>query len=109
MAVFWFVAPCSLVKVYRRFRVLSAFIIMAMRMKAASKSEMSVNFYQTTRRNKPVDSHLHTRRRENLKSHEYNLHRHIIFLLDPFQYCLPIYAYVSQVVFFHSGSSIKNI
>jgi hypothetical protein len=32
-------------------------------------SETSVNVYQTTRRNIPEDSHLHTRRRENLKSH----------------------------------------
>jgi hypothetical protein len=32
-------------------------------------SETSVNFYQTTRRNVPEDSHLLTRRRENLKSH----------------------------------------
>jgi hypothetical protein len=38
-------------------------------MEAASTSETSVNFYQTTRRNSPDDSHLHTRRRENLKSH----------------------------------------
>jgi hypothetical protein len=38
-------------------------------MEAASTSETSVNFYQTTRRNNPEDSHLHTRRRENLKSH----------------------------------------
>jgi hypothetical protein len=37
-------------------------------MEAASTSEMSVNFYQTTRRNNPEVSHLHTRRRENLKS-----------------------------------------
>jgi hypothetical protein len=36
---------------------------------AANTSETSVNFYQTTRRNIPEDSHLHTRRRENLKSH----------------------------------------
>jgi hypothetical protein len=27
-----------------------------------------LSFYQTTRRNNPEDSHLHTRRRENLKS-----------------------------------------
>jgi hypothetical protein len=27
-------------------------------------------FYQTTRRNNPEDSHLHIRRRENLKSHK---------------------------------------
>jgi hypothetical protein len=38
-------------------------------MEAASTSETSVNFYQTTRRNTPEDSHLHTRRRENLESH----------------------------------------
>jgi hypothetical protein len=36
---------------------------------AASTSEMSVNFYQTTRRNNPEDSHLYIRRRENLKSY----------------------------------------
>jgi hypothetical protein len=34
-------------------------------MEAASTSETSANFYQTTRRNKPEDSHLHTHRREN--------------------------------------------
>jgi hypothetical protein len=34
-------------------------------MEAARTSEMSVNFYQTTRRNNPEDSHLHT----SLKSH----------------------------------------
>jgi hypothetical protein len=38
-------------------------------MEAASTSEKSVNFYQTTRRYNPGDSHLHTRRRENLKSY----------------------------------------
>jgi hypothetical protein len=38
-------------------------------MEATSTSETSVNFYQTIRRNIPEDSHLHTRRRENLKSH----------------------------------------
>jgi hypothetical protein len=36
--------------------------------RAASTSETSVNFYQTTRRNNPEDSHLHTRCSENLKS-----------------------------------------
>jgi hypothetical protein len=39
-------------------------------MEAASTSETSVNFYQTTRRYNPEDSHLHTRRRENLESYE---------------------------------------
>jgi hypothetical protein len=38
-------------------------------MEDASTSETSVNFYQTTRRNIPEDSHLHTRSWENLKSH----------------------------------------
>jgi hypothetical protein len=41
----------------------------ALMVEAASISETSVNFYQTTRRNNPEDSHRHTRRRENLKSH----------------------------------------
>jgi hypothetical protein len=38
-------------------------------MEAARTSEMSENFYQTTWRNNPENSHRHTRRRENLKSH----------------------------------------
>jgi hypothetical protein len=38
-------------------------------MEAASISETSVNIYQTTRRTNPEDGHLHTRHRENLKSH----------------------------------------
>jgi hypothetical protein len=38
-------------------------------MEAARTSETLVNFYQTTRRYNPEDSHLHTRRRENLKSY----------------------------------------
>jgi hypothetical protein len=58
MAVFWVVAPCSLVE------------LIALMMEAASTSEMLANVYQTTQRNNPEDSHLHTRRRENLKSHQ---------------------------------------
>jgi hypothetical protein len=38
-------------------------------MEAARTSETSVNVYQTTRRYNPEDSHLRTRRRENLKSY----------------------------------------
>jgi hypothetical protein len=64
IAVFWIVAPCSLVEVYQRFRG-----AIAMMMEAASISKTSVNFYQTTRRSNPEDSHLLTRRRENLKSY----------------------------------------
>jgi hypothetical protein len=37
-------------------------------MEVVSTSETSVNFYETKQRNIPQDSHLHTRRRENLKS-----------------------------------------
>jgi hypothetical protein len=37
-----------------------------------STSETSVNLNQTTWRNNPEDSHLHNRRRENLKSYYQN-------------------------------------
>jgi hypothetical protein len=47
----------------------------ALMMEAASTSETSVNFCQTTRRNNPEVSHLHTRRRENLKSHTFRFVR----------------------------------
>jgi hypothetical protein len=47
--------------------MLSASIIALMM--AASTSETPVNLYQTTWRNNPEDSHLHTRHHENLKSH----------------------------------------
>jgi hypothetical protein len=46
MAVFWVVAPCSR--------------DIALMMEAARTSETLVNFYQTTRRYNPEDSHLHT-------------------------------------------------
>jgi hypothetical protein len=42
---------------------------MAVMMDAVSNCETSVNSYQTTRRNTQEEIHLHTRRRENLKSH----------------------------------------
>jgi hypothetical protein len=48
--------------------MLAASIITLM-MEAARTSETSVNFYQTTQRYNPEDSLLHTRFRENLKSH----------------------------------------
>jgi hypothetical protein len=51
MAVFWVVA------------------IIPLMMEAARISEMLVNFYQTTRRYNPEDSHLRTHRRQNLKSY----------------------------------------
>jgi hypothetical protein len=49
--------------------IIRAALIIALMMESASTSETSVNFYQTTQRNNPEDSHLHTRLRENLKSH----------------------------------------
>jgi hypothetical protein len=42
-------------------------------MEAARTSETLVNFYQTTRRYNPEDSHLHSRRRQNLKSYLCNM------------------------------------
>jgi hypothetical protein len=39
----------------------------ALMMEAARSSETLVDFYQTTRRYNPEDSHLRTHRRENLK------------------------------------------
>jgi hypothetical protein len=50
------------------------FRAVALMMDGTSTSETSVNFYLTTRRYNPEDSHLHTRRRENLKSHLVNLY-----------------------------------
>jgi hypothetical protein len=62
--------PFSLVETDPRFRGAYASTIRAitLMMVAVSTSEMSVNFYQATRHNIPEDSHLHTRRRENLIS-----------------------------------------
>jgi hypothetical protein len=45
MTVFWVVASCRAI---------------ALMMEAAGTYEISVNFYQTTRRNNPEDSHLVT-------------------------------------------------
>jgi hypothetical protein len=65
MAVFLVVAPCTLVKVYRRFRGACCLHHQGYEsnialMKAGNTSETSVNFYQTLLRNNPEDSHLHT-------------------------------------------------
>jgi hypothetical protein len=56
--------------------VLAASIIRALMMEAASTSEMSVNFYQTTRRNIPE----------------------IIFILAAVRTCNLTYKYVSSVI-----------
>jgi hypothetical protein len=60
MAVFWDVAQCSLVEVYRCFRGACCLAAVVLTIKAASTSETSVNFYRTIRRNIPEDSHIHT-------------------------------------------------
>jgi hypothetical protein len=44
-------------------------MIIALMMEAASTSETSVHFYQTTRRKNSEDSRLYALRREKLKSH----------------------------------------
>jgi hypothetical protein len=64
MTVFWDIAPCCLVEVYRRFR--GAYCLhhqgdeslITLMLEAVSTFETSVNFYQTSRRNIPEDSHL---------------------------------------------------
>jgi hypothetical protein len=63
MTFFWVVAPCSLVRVYRRFRGACC-----PDDGGTSTCDKSANFYHTTRRNDPADSHFHKRRRENLKA-----------------------------------------
>jgi hypothetical protein len=70
MAVFWVAAPCSLEEVYQCFRGPCCL--------HHQGDESLVNFYQTTQRNNPADSHLHTRRRENLKSHTVRLNGLIV-------------------------------
>jgi hypothetical protein len=57
MAVFWVVPPYSLVEVYQRFRGLLCLHHQGDG-RAARTSETLVNFYQTTRRFNPEDSHL---------------------------------------------------
>jgi hypothetical protein len=56
MAILWIVAACSLVGFYRRFR--GSCCLHHQGDDHPETSETSVNFYQTTRRNNPEDSHL---------------------------------------------------
>jgi hypothetical protein len=64
MAIFWVVAPFSLVEVYQRFRGPCCLhhqgydVLMT---EAARTSGTLVNFYQTTLRYNPEDSHLPSR------------------------------------------------
>jgi hypothetical protein len=73
MAVFWVVTPCGMVNFTDVSEVLAASIIKAFiftpMLQAASTYETSVSFCQITRRNNPLKSHLHTRRRKNLNTH----------------------------------------
>jgi hypothetical protein len=57
MAVFLVVAPCSLVEFTNVSEVLATFIIVLM-LEAVRTSETLANFYQTTRRYNPEDSHV---------------------------------------------------
>jgi hypothetical protein len=65
------IAPCSLVELDRRFR--GSYVLPssfnALMIETVRTSETSVHFNETTRRYIP--GYLHTRRRENLKSHLY--------------------------------------
>jgi hypothetical protein len=57
MAVFWVVAPCSLVEVCQRFRGRCCLHHQGdLMMEAARTSETLVNVYQTTRGYNPEDS-----------------------------------------------------
>jgi hypothetical protein len=62
IAVFWVEALCSLVEIYQRFKgrylLPPSSPIIALMTEAASSSETFENFYQTTRRYNPKDSHL---------------------------------------------------
>jgi hypothetical protein len=51
--------------------LLGCSVIIRAMMEVARASETLVNFYQTTRRYNPEDSHLRTHRHENLKSYNF--------------------------------------
>jgi hypothetical protein len=50
-------------------RISKAVVLAASIIRAIRSSELSVNFYHTTRRNNIEDRHFHTLRTENLESH----------------------------------------
>jgi hypothetical protein len=89
--------------------------VIALMMEAARTSETLVNFYQTTRRYNPEDSHLHTRHRENLKSYF-----HIVLIFSIYLTLPPCPSYVLLAlclgtvvtlpfIFSNSISSVKNL
>jgi hypothetical protein len=59
MAVFWVVELCSLVEVFSDIFRGACCLLITLMMGAENASETSVNFYHTTRRNNPEDSHLY--------------------------------------------------
>jgi hypothetical protein len=73
---------------------------------AASTSETTVNFYQTTRRNNPEDSRLHTRRRENLKSHIISINQKLVCLI---QFCSLLFMEIPYGVLVFDGTKRKTI
>jgi hypothetical protein len=52
--------------------ILGRWLAIALMMEAAGTSETLVNFYQSTRRYNPEDSHLRTHHRKNLKSYSFH-------------------------------------
>jgi hypothetical protein len=56
---------CSLIFI----RFFARDLLFALKMDSVSTSETSANLHDTTRRVIPEDTHLHTRCRENLKTH----------------------------------------
>jgi hypothetical protein len=82
--------------------VLTASIIRAithrLMMEAVSTTETSVNFYQTSRRDIP-ESHLHTCRRKNLKSH---IHlKYFSEAAGQLLNCVVSYIHMKSEVWFH--------
>jgi hypothetical protein len=63
--------------------------LIALMMETASTSETSLSFYQTAKHNTPEDTHLDTRRRENLKSH-------VMLVSSPFLWLLEIPSVFSE-------------
>jgi hypothetical protein len=80
LAVFWVVASCSLVEVYRRFR--GAFCLHYEGNEAASTSEKSVNFYETMIRCNSEDSHFKSLTSIKLMVDQSNLKKKRVFSLQ---------------------------
>jgi hypothetical protein len=68
MAVFWVVAPCSLVEVYQHFRGTCCFQHQGD--EVASTCEMLVNFHQNTWHYNSEDSHFHAHHHKNLRFYQ---------------------------------------